>query len=115
MEPGFHVRVVWCRRVPTVSSCGEQVSARAAKLSASASNASRSGYAAAVNLLSAERVHEPMEQPVEAVTDDASVVRILATHESFEDLFLAERRRLLEALVVITANRAEAEELAQDA
>ena len=56
-----------------------------------------------------------MEQPAETVTDDASVARIVATQESFEDFFLAQRGRLLEALVVITSNRAEAEELAQDA
>jgi hypothetical protein len=46
-----------------------------------------------------------MEQPGEAVTDDASVARIVATQESFEDFFLAQRGRLVEALVVITANR----------
>jgi RNA polymerase sigma-70 factor, ECF subfamily len=56
-----------------------------------------------------------MEQPAEAVTDDASLARIVATQESFEDFFLAQRGRLVEALVVITANRGEAEELAQDA
>jgi RNA polymerase sigma-70 factor (ECF subfamily) len=56
-----------------------------------------------------------MDKPIEAVTGDVSVARVVATDQSFEDFFLAERGRLLEALVVITANRAEAEELAQEA
>ena len=71
-----------------------------------------------VNLRPAEGVHGAMEHPIEASEAGGSageLAQVVSSSRSFEDFFLTERGRLLEALVVITANRAEAEELVQDA
>ena len=58
-----------------------------------------------------------MTVPLRAVTSDAEggSARSAATDLSFEAFFVAERARLLGALVVMTNNRAEAEEILQDA
>jgi RNA polymerase sigma-70 factor (ECF subfamily) len=58
-----------------------------------------------------------MTAPLRAVTnqDDTSDLAQATTEPSFEVFFEAERTRLLGALIVMTNNRAEAEELLQDA
>jgi len=61
---------------------------------------------------------DPMEHPSRTVPIEPSpgaVELSVPSEASFEEFFVAERGRLLEALIVITANRAEAEELLQDA
>ena len=58
-----------------------------------------------------------MNVPLRAVTSDPGEgsARSAAAELSFEEFFEAERSRLLGALVVMTDNRAEAEEILQDA
>jgi hypothetical protein len=58
-----------------------------------------------------------MTVPLRAVTSDAegASARSAVSDLSFEAFFIAERSRLLGALVVMTDNRAEAEEILQDA
>ncbi len=58
-----------------------------------------------------------MTVPLRAVTSDAGggSARSAAAELSFEAFFAAERSRLLGALIVMTDNRAEAEEILQDA
>ena len=58
-----------------------------------------------------------MTVPLRAVTSDPGEgsVRSATAELSFEEFFEAERSRLLGALVVMTDNRAEAEEILQDA
>jgi RNA polymerase sigma-70 factor, ECF subfamily len=58
-----------------------------------------------------------MTVPLRAVTSgsEGGSARSAVTELSFEAFFVAERARLLGALVVMTSNRAEAEEILQDA
>ena len=56
-----------------------------------------------------------MTVPLRAVTSDAEEGAAQAAAPSFEAFFEAQRARLFGALVVMTGNRAEAEEILQDA
>ena len=56
-----------------------------------------------------------MTESLHAMSQLASEVDATSTAEAFEAFFDAERVRLLGALIVMTGNRAEAEELSQDA
>ena len=56
-----------------------------------------------------------MTESLHAVPQPASEADAASTAEAFEAFFDAERVRLLGALIVMTGNRAEAEELLQDA
>ena len=56
-----------------------------------------------------------MTVPLRAVTSDAEEGAAHAAAPSFEAFFEAQRARLFGALVVMTGNRAEAEEILQDA
>ena len=56
-----------------------------------------------------------MTESLHAVPQPASEADAASTAEAFEAFFDEERVRLLGALIVMTGNRAEAEELLQDA
>jgi len=61
---------------------------------------------------------KPMERPQRSERANGEideVLRPVPTPISFEEFFVAERTRLLQALIVITADRTDAEEILQDA
>lgn len=61
---------------------------------------------------------KPMERSLRREATESGVegvVRPVPLPLTFEEFFLAERTRLLQALIVITADRTEAEEILQDA